>query len=243
MRRVTAAVIDDQDFTRSGDHVDIDRTEDQTFGRGHKNIAGPGDLVDLRYRLRTVGKGRHSLGTAQLENPVDASNMGGSEHVGINHTIRHRYDHNDFTNACHLGRHRIHQHRRRVGSLAARYINSDTVKRGNHLPQADIRLVIREPGLFFLFGVESCNPIGSQLQGCQGLAIDGSKSLCYLISRDLESCSVQLETIKALCIFTKRCVATFTDIVEDLLNRFKNSGRCGLATLTDLAKVLSKAGI
>ena len=108
---VATAVVDDQNFTRSGDHVDVDRTEHQTFGRGHKNIAGPSNLVDLRHRLRAVGKSRHRLGTTQLENSVDACNMGGCEHVGINHSVRHRYDHDNLTDSGHLGRHRVHQHR------------------------------------------------------------------------------------------------------------------------------------
>ncbi len=67
MRRVAAAIVDHQNLTRPGDHVDIDRSEDQALGRGDVNIAGTGDLVDPGNRRRTVSQSSHGLGSANLE--------------------------------------------------------------------------------------------------------------------------------------------------------------------------------
>ena len=110
MRRVAAAVVDHQNFTRPGDHIDINRAEDQALGRSDVNIARPGNLIDPWDGCRTIGQSGHGLGSTELENPIDSGNMGCRQNVRVDHTIRHWYHHDDLTNSGDLGRHRIHQH-------------------------------------------------------------------------------------------------------------------------------------
>ena len=81
--RVAAAVVDDQDFARAGDHVDADLAEDQLLRGRHIDVARPGDLLHPRHGCGAVGEGRNGLRPADAEDPVDAGELGGHQYMRI----------------------------------------------------------------------------------------------------------------------------------------------------------------
>ena len=108
MGRGAAAVVDDQDLARTGDHVDPDLAEDQLLGGGHIDVAGAGDLVHPRHGRRAVGQSRHGLGPADAENPVHPGKPGRHQHMGVDLAARGRGNHDDLADTGHPGRHGIH---------------------------------------------------------------------------------------------------------------------------------------
>jgi len=168
---VEAAIADDEDFRRACDHVDAHLTKNLFFGRGDIDIAGAYDLVDPGYRRSPVGQGRHGLGTAYGKYPVYTRQPGRRHDPGIGMTLRRGHHHDDFRHTRHPGRYHVHQHRRRVGCLAARYINAHPIQRGDLLTQYRATGFGVVPGLQFLvFGVLA-NAVGGRFQGfrCTGI--------------------------------------------------------------------------
>ena len=134
--RVGARVGDDENFRRPGNHVDTDRAEDPALSRCNIGIARADDLVDGGNRPRAVGERRDRLRAADREGARDARKMRGGEDQRIPRPVRHGRNHDDLGHARDLGRQRVHQHRRRVRSLAARNVQPHAVERGDLLPQA-----------------------------------------------------------------------------------------------------------
>ena len=137
------AVGQHQDLARTGNHVDAHRAEHPALGRRHIGIARAGDLVHLGHRRRAVGQRRHRLRATDREHPRHAGHMGGGQHQRIALALsggaalagRRRHHHDDFRHAGHMGRNRVHQHRRRIGGLAAGHIDADPVQRRDLLAQ------------------------------------------------------------------------------------------------------------
>ena len=50
VRRVAAAIVDDQDLARTGDHIDAYFSKNAALRGGHKSVAGPCDFIDRLYR-------------------------------------------------------------------------------------------------------------------------------------------------------------------------------------------------
>ncbi len=111
MLRVAAAVVDHQNLARSGDHVDVDLTEDLLLGRGHIDVAGAGNLVDPWHAFGTKGQRRNRLGSAHLENPINPGQASCRQHMGVDFSTGHGHHHDNLANAGNLGRQGVHQHR------------------------------------------------------------------------------------------------------------------------------------
>ena len=126
---IVLAVGDDQDLRRAGDEVDADLAEHAALGGGDIGVAGAGDLVDRRDRLRAVGQRGHGLGAADAPDLVGAGDLGRQHDQRIEHAARRRHDHDDARHARHLGRHDVHQHRGRIGRRAARHVDADRLER------------------------------------------------------------------------------------------------------------------
>ena len=107
------AVGDDQHLRRAGHHVDADDAEDAALGAGDVGVAGTDDLVHLRNGLRAVGQRRDGLRAADGEHAIDAGQMGSGQHQLRSSRRRRRHHHDQFPDAGHLGRNRVHQHRTR----------------------------------------------------------------------------------------------------------------------------------
>ena len=127
---IAGLVGEDQHFGRAGDHVDADRAEHQALGRRHIGVAGTDDLGDRRDRLGAVGERRHRLRAADAIDLVDAGELGRRQHQRRELAVRRRHHHDEARHAGDLGRHGVHQHRRRIGRGAARHVEPDRLDRG-----------------------------------------------------------------------------------------------------------------
>mmetsp|Transcript_29288 Transcript_29288/g.53048 ORF Transcript_29288/g.53048 Transcript_29288/m.53048 type:complete len:339 (-) Transcript_29288:252-1268(-) len=139
------AVGNHEDLARAGDHVDADLAEHMLLGRGHIRIARAGDLVDARDACRAIGQCGHGLGAADREHPVHAGHRGRGQHQRVAHAVGRGHHHDDLGHAGDLGRDGIHQHAARVGGLAARHIDADTVQRRDLLAEQVAVLVAVAP--------------------------------------------------------------------------------------------------
>ena len=133
--RIAGTVGDDEDFRGTGHHVDADDAENTTLGRRHVGIAGADDLVDLRHRLRAISQRPDRLRPAHGEYAIDAGQTGRRQHQRVLFAARRRHDHDQFLDAGHLGRNRVHQYGRRIGCLATRHVETDAIERRDHLAE------------------------------------------------------------------------------------------------------------
>lgn len=99
-----------------------------TLGGGHVDVAGADDLVHPRHAFGAVGQRGHGLCPADGEDTVDTGDAGGGEDDLVDLAARGRYDHDHFGHPGDLGRDRVHQHRGRVGRLAARHIEPGAIQ-------------------------------------------------------------------------------------------------------------------
>src|SRR5690606_36392935 len=102
------------------DAVDVNLTEDEALGRGPVDVARADDLVDARYRLRTVGERSDRLRATCIDHGGDARQMTSREHLGAGvgtgqHDVLHTRD------ASRNGR---HQDAGGVVSLTARRVDA-----------------------------------------------------------------------------------------------------------------------
>src|SRR5688572_350937 len=126
------ALGDHQDLRGPGDHVDAHVAEYLALRLRHIEVAGTDDLVDARQRLRAVGERGHRVGTAHGKDAVDA----GKRRRGEHQRVWIRAHHDELFHAGDLGGYRIHEHRRRVRSLAAGHVQADALERRNPLAEA-----------------------------------------------------------------------------------------------------------
>ena len=116
---------DDDDFGRPGVPVDADIRRNVLLGRGHPGIARPRDQVDGTDRLRAVGERRDRMGPAHTPHLVHSGEI---QNVPQYRTVpvspgRRRDD--DLLDAGEPGRHRGHQHGRRIREAATRHVEAD----------------------------------------------------------------------------------------------------------------------
>ena len=100
------------------------------LGGGDIGVAGADDLGDRRDRRGAVGQRRHRLRAADAIDLGDAGEMRRRQHQRIELAVRRRHHHDDARHAGDLGRHRVHQHRGRIGRGAARHVEPDRLDRG-----------------------------------------------------------------------------------------------------------------
>ena len=135
-----AAVGQHQDLAGAGDHVDADLAEHAALGAGHVGVARAGDLVDARHGLRCRRPARPSAcAPPMVKARRHARHMRRGQHQRVLLAARRRHHHDDFADAGHLGRDRVHQHRRRIGGLAAGHVDADAVQRRHLLAQQACR--------------------------------------------------------------------------------------------------------
>ncbi len=125
---------DDHDLGRPGVPVDADIRGDVPLGRRDPGVARPRDQVDGTDRLRAVGERRDRVGPAHapdLVHPDEVHNV--PQHRTVPVRLGRRRD-DDLLHAGEPGRHRGHQHGRRIGKAAARHVEA-------HPPNGDATLL------------------------------------------------------------------------------------------------------
>ena len=117
---------DDDDFGRPGVPVDADIRRNVLLGRRDPGVARPRDQVDGTDRLGAVGERRDCMGPAHTPHLVHSGEI---QNVPQYRTVpvspgRRRDD--DLLDAGEPGRHRGHQHGRRIRKAAARHVEADS---------------------------------------------------------------------------------------------------------------------
>ncbi len=159
-RRIRRSIGDHEDLRHAGDHVYADGPEHAPFRGRDIRIARAADLVDGRNGLRSVCKRSDRLRTPDREDPRDAREMRGCEHQRIAHAVRRRHDHDDLAHAGDLRRYGIHQHRRRIGRLAAGHVQAHAVDRGDSLAELGAVRLLDAPVRRLLLLVIDADPGG-----------------------------------------------------------------------------------
>ena len=180
--RVGGVVREDQDLARSGDHVDVDLAEHHLLRGRHVDVARAHDLVHPRDRRRAVGHRPDGLGAADAVDLLEAEHVGDHEHVRVEHALRRRRADGERADTGDLRRDRVHQHRARVGRLAAGDVEPDPPDRRHEL--AEQRAVVGglEPGLGALTLVKGPDARRRLLEERQDLARDLAVGLLHLLA-------------------------------------------------------------
>ena len=139
-------VSDNKNLARSGDHIDINPSEDEPFGCRDINIAWPNDFIDAGNGLCTIRQSGHRLRPSDPEKGVGSGNMSCGEQGWIVPFRRRWRDEDDLFDPSHFSRNHIHEHRRWIGRGATGNIHADPFKRRYFLAQGDPQIVPVGPG-------------------------------------------------------------------------------------------------
>ena len=153
--RVRAAVRHAAHFRRPGDHVDAYGAKDQTLCHSDEGIARADDLKYRLHGFRAIGQHSDALGAADFIDFLYTGHVGSGEDVWIHLAIfpwRRRHSHR--RTAGYQGRHRVHEHRGRIGRAAAGHIHAHALDREKLLAQFHAVSEILRPGLSHLLLVE-----------------------------------------------------------------------------------------
>jgi hypothetical protein len=180
------------------------------------NTARADDLVHPGHRSRSVRQRRYRLSAADGDNAVDA----GDRRRGENQRIRIGADHHQFGHAGDLGRNRVHQHRRRIGRLAAGNVEADAFERRHVLSEhGPVRLLVA-PGTRELALVEAADSRGGLAQRLR--LRPGQRMQCRLerFFPDLQfRHRRRLHPVEAAAVLQNRGVAARTHVGDDRAHR------------------------
>ena len=228
--RIARAIGDNKDFRRTGHHVDTDDAEYPALGCGDIGVAGADDLVHLRHGLRTVGQRADRLGTAHGEYAVDAGQAGSGQHQLVVLATWRRDDHDQLLDTSHLGRNRVHQHRRRIGGLTARHVEADTVERGDHLAEHGAIGLGVGPAFHLLPLVVGPDTAGSGLQCATPVSRQAVQSLLHFGFGQLQvSHRGGRQAVELVGVVHNSGIATLLHVGQDVGNStFDTLIRCRL---------------
>lgn len=165
---------EDDNFTRTGDAVDIDRAEDLTFGEGDEQVAGADDFIDRRESFDAIGHRGDRLGTPDAVHLLNAQLVASGQQVGVVAAEFGRWcDNDDFRDTGDLRGDGGHQQCGGIRGRSTRYANSDAGHGEIALPEFHPRLlvltnefdIIVEDGALELFDVVANATHGRQICG------------------------------------------------------------------------------
>jgi hypothetical protein len=188
------------------------------LGRRHVGVAGADDLVDRGDARRTVGQRRHRLRAADAEDLVDAGELRGGEHQRIELAVRRRHHHHETLDAGHFRRHRVHQHRGRIGGGAARHVEPGGGDRGPAIAELDTERIGEALVLRQLPAVIGVDALAGELQRGEraGLARCGGGR--ELAGGDAQPDGGEIDPIEFAAELDQRGVATRHHVGDDRLD-------------------------
>src|SRR2546421_2432346 len=210
-----AAIGDDQDFRRSGEHVDADVAENLALRLGDVRVARADDLVDAGDRFGAEGERRYGVRTAHRQDSIDAGECRRGERGRIGIGARHH----QLAYPGDLRRHGVHQDRRGVGRLAAGHVQAYARQRAHALPEARAVAFRVIPRSLHLALVEGADALERVAQPLRLLARQAGKRLLGLLAWHLElGGAARLARIEAPAVFDERRIAAPLHIGEDVLH-------------------------
>ena len=216
---IAGLVGQDQNFGWTGDHVDADLAEHQPLGGRDIGIAGPDDLGNGRNAVGAVGERGHRLCAADAIDLVDAGKARRGQHKRVELAVGRRNDHRQPRNAGNLGRHCIHQDRRRIGGRAAGHVKADRLDGGPFCAHLDAERVGKTIVTGLLAPVIGFNPVARELERGDRISLTG-----FFRGVDLRGCHAQaglrkIDTIKFGGQLEQRTVAARHHVGNDVANR------------------------
>ena len=216
---IAALVGEDQHLGRAGDHVDADRAEHQALGRRHIGVAGADDLGDRRDRRRAVGERRDRLRAADAIDLVDAGELRRRQHQRVELAVRRRHHHDDARHARDLGRHGVHQHRRRIGRGAARHVEPDRLDRGPAVAELDAERIGEAVVLRHLAAVIGLDAVARELERVERAAVAGRGRGVELGCGDAQADLVEIDAVEFPGELDQRAVAVAAHVGDDGAHR------------------------
>jgi len=208
-----------QDFARACNRIDGHVTVDSSFGKRHVNVSGADDLIDLRYRFRSVSHGGNGLCAADAVDFIRSGFLCGNQRRRTDFSVASAgRAHHDMRNACHFCGDDVHQDRGRIGRLPARDIDTHAVQRGDLLAEQGAVFCSGEPALTdlpFMVGTD----IGKSLaDDADQLRSDGFVGFLFFFFHDADIARTDGGTVELLRIGKDRLIPVRADIFKDLLN-------------------------
>ncbi len=240
--RVAGPVGEDQDFGRPGDHVDADLAEHDALGRGDIGIARTDDLGDRRDGRGAVGERRNRLRPADAVDLVNAGDLRRRQHQRRQDAAWRRHHHDQPRHAGDLGRHCIHQHRRRIGGGAAGHVKPDCLDRGPAGAKFDAERIGEAIVARQLPAVKRLDAIAREGKRIDRFAVARRCRPSDLLGRHPQSGRVDREPIELLGVFAQRDVTARRDVGYDGANRRLDVGRHFALGVKEGAELLGEIG-
>jgi hypothetical protein len=179
---------------------------------------------------KIVGQRADRLGTAHGEYAIDAGQAGSGQHQLVVLATWRRDDHDQLLDAGDLGRNRVHQHRRRIGGLAARHVEADTVERGDHLAEHGAIGLGVGPAFHLLPLVVGPDTAGSGLQCATPVSRQAVQSLLHFGFGQLQvSHRGGRQAVELVGVVHNSGIATLLHVGQDVGNStFDTLIRCRL---------------
>ena len=163
-----------------------------------------------------MGQRGNGLGPADGERTVDAGQIGGGQYQVVAFATRRRHHHDDFADTGHLGRHGIHQHRARIGGLAARHVDADPVERRDLLAEQRAVVLDVAPRAAQLVLVIASYPVGGLFQrDARRIGDAPERRFQFGAGQFQRRGGRRGETIEAGGIFDQRGIAAHLDVFDD----------------------------
>ena len=214
INRISAFIRDDQNFARTGDHIDIHFAVDEFLGRRDIDVARTRDLVNRSDGFGAIGKCGHRLGAADLVDLRDTGKSSRKGDIGIDGALFvGRRDHDNPLNSCHMGGNRIHQNGTGILRSAAGHIDADAFQRKHPLSKEDAVFLLQDIGVLNLCFMEVFDVCFGLFHGLFEEGIAGFDCLIDFLFADPEA--FRINAIELLRIITYRRVASFTHIRND----------------------------
>jgi hypothetical protein len=223
--RVAAAVGKHQHLGRPGNHINTNLAEHEALRRRHIGIAGTDDLRDRCDGLGAVRERGDRLRTADAVDLVDAGELRGREHQRRELAVGCRHHHHDARHARDLGRHRIHQHRRRIGRSAAGHIEADRLDRGPAMAKLDPERVDETVVFRKLSFVKGLDPIARKRQCIERARLAGRSRGRDLLGLHPQPDALEIDTVEPAGELDQRAIAARRDICDDRAHRIFHIGR------------------
>ena len=217
---------DDDDLGRPGVPVDTDIRRDVPLGRRDPGVARPRDQVDGSDRLGAVSERRDRVGPAHAPHFVHADQVQNvPQHRAVPVRSGRRGD-DDLLHAGEPGRHRGHQHGRRIGEAAARHVEADPADSDATLLDPDaVPVDPLDSGPAQQGAVVRLDRVPGAFDRLRHVGVDGGRVRLRAGSQSQRIGRGRLEAVEATYRVEQGGVAAGADVVHDLRGGLPDPGR------------------
>ena len=151
--------------------------------------------------------------------------MGGRQHQRVELAVGRRHHHHHARHAGDFCRHRIHQHRGRIGRGAAGHIKADGIDRAPAPAKLDAERVGEALIHRQLPAMKGLDPLTRERQRLDGFGVASPDRRIDLGRRHAQAPGVEFESVEFLGRLDQRRIAARGDVVDDGAGRPLDIGR------------------